>query len=435
MGSKNRISVALVAVAIATNVYAGSSDSSEIQEAIQKVEPLTPQEIKVFKQYNAEVQKATSVGGLSNGETKSTIRAFKVGSGEAPPTITLVSGYATNISFVGQNGAPWPIEAIQSGDNGILAITKPGKDEVDNANLFVKKPYANTNFFAYLKGKPQPVLVYVKTKGDSANGLAANVVFHVDGDPPGTMPLPVKSASGVSDALLNATNYSPGPSWNPIKVKEGNNYPFQITVWKSSDNKKIIVRLVNGTLVSPSYAAESKSGDVSAYEFSYSPFLYTITDNGGSLYTVSLKDVTGQLASQNATPYLSVSQKTSASISFSEDDHSSAVNEFQQIMYDENPDKIQKLASGSNLFSLHHKGGAVLLRWTFTKGSLKKNIQRLAKEYGYQKVVWKASNNPILPNDITISGKTLSNILNKLLYNHNLEVQLYKNGVMVVVNG
>jgi hypothetical protein len=435
MNRKLKFVVLLVPFLLVAKVYAGDGDQAIVNAAMSQAEPLTPSEIKVFKKHNAAVQAAMSVQGLPSNETGNTIRVFRVGSGESPPTITLVSGYATNISFVGQNGAAWPIISIMPGDNNIISVSKPGKDAVDNANLFVKRPYANTNFFAYLKGRSEPILVYVKTKGDSASGLSANVVFHVNGTPPGTLPLPVKNVSGVSNALLNATNYSPGPSWVPVSIKSSETYPFQISVWHSPDGQDTIVRIENGNLISPSYVAESKAGNVSAYEFNYAPLLYTISDNSGSLYTVALQNVTGQLASQDASQYLSVSKRTNASMKFLPGDRSNAVNEFQQIMYDENPNRIRKLATGSNLFGPHKKGGAILLRWTFKRGSLKSNIERLAKNFGYQKVIWKASTDPSLPNEITISGKTLDALLTKLLNHHNLHVKSYKNKVMVIVNG
>lgn len=71
---------------------------------------------------------------------------------------------------------------------------------------------------------------------------------------------------------------------------------------------------------------------------------------------------------------------------------------------------------------------------TLTRGSLRATVERLAKQFGWNIVVWRVPNDYVWVGNITIHGKDLPDIFNQILVNYPVQAIFYKgNRVLLVV--
>jgi hypothetical protein len=117
---------------------------STTKAAITNVLPLSPAQIEAFKQQNAAVAVAQEPDPISNTQLQGTIRSINLLSDSTPPMLHLVMNYATNISFIGENGQPWPIADIVPGSDAITA-SPSYKSDPYNSSIIVTKPWVSTN--------------------------------------------------------------------------------------------------------------------------------------------------------------------------------------------------------------------------------------------------------------------------------------------------
>ncbi len=271
------------------------------QAAIQSVLPNTPQQIQALKQQKAAVDQALQPMPIQVTQLRNTVRAINLLNNAPPPLLHLVQNYATSISFLGENGKPWPIENAVPGSEAIL-LGQPIKNDPFNASILVQTPFVSTNITFYLKGRVKPVVLFVHTATNLNEGLDSSVSVTLDGNPPGTDPLPVKNVGAVSDALLNTVDYAPGSNWQPVKLSN-NNLPLGLKMWTSPDNKQAIVRVSSGVLMSPDWSSQASNPDntVMAYAFNYVPLMLLVNSNDGQTFQVSVKQAVQTLAGGDST--------------------------------------------------------------------------------------------------------------------------------------
>lgn len=264
--------------------------------AISKVLPLSPDQVEAFKKRNAAVAFAQEPDPISLSQLQGTIRSINLLNNSTPPLIHLVQNYATNISFVGENGQAWPIADIVPGSDAITA-SPSYKTDPYNSTIIVMKPWISTNVTYYLKGRVKPIVLFIHTALDTKQGLDASVTVSVNGLSPGTSPLPIKNVGAVSDSLLNAVNNAPGNQWQPVPL-DNNNLPVGLKMWTSPDRKSAIVRVTSGQLVSPDWQSQASNPDntVTAYSFKYVPLMLLVNSNDGQNFQVRMKQAIETLA-------------------------------------------------------------------------------------------------------------------------------------------
>jgi hypothetical protein len=275
---------------------------STTKAAITNVLPLSPAQIEAFKQQNAAVAVAQEPDPISNTQLQGTIRSINLLSDSTPPMLHLVMNYATNISFIGENGQPWPIADIVPGSDAITA-SPSYKSDPYNSSIIVTKPWVSTNVTYYLKGRVKPIVLFVHTALDTSQGLDASVNVSINGLTPGSSPLAVKNVGAVSDALLNAVNNAPGSQWIPVEL-ENNNLPVGLKMWTSSDHQRSIIRVTSGQLVSPDWRSQASNPDntVTAYSFNYVPLMLLVNSNDGQNFQVRVKEAVETLAGNEPSP-------------------------------------------------------------------------------------------------------------------------------------
>ena len=195
--------------------------SSAQNQAINRVLPVSPNQVRALKQKETAINQAMQSGPISSRQLRSTVRTINLTDSAPPPLLHVVSEYTTNVSFMGANGSPWPILSGVAG-GAAIAVIQPSKEDPYNASLVVNQPWVSTNVSFYLKGRVRPVTLYLYTAGDTKRGLDGNVTIKIDGLPPGTSPNPIKNVTAVSDALLNSLSHAPGSNWESVKLASQN---------------------------------------------------------------------------------------------------------------------------------------------------------------------------------------------------------------------
>lgn len=283
----------------AASAFAGE-EPTDFDQAMDQVYPLSPEQIRQIREAREQTQKAiTEKPDVTGSARANAVRFVDLTQGAAPEKLRLVLNYTSTIMFVGENGAPWPIETITTGNDALLSITQPEQRNT-SAMLTPKKPWAPTNITAMLEGRVAPVTVFANVHSDPVDGLDAVVTIRVDGIPPGTEPLPIKTAGVVDDALQNAIHFAPGKNWKRLPIKD-DKLPLKMNVWTSPNGKRAIVRLAGGGMRFPTWDAQANSVDntVHVYRFNHVPLMFLVADRDGVGYQVRVEGSTSLLANSD----------------------------------------------------------------------------------------------------------------------------------------
>lgn len=271
------------------------------QAAIKAVIPNSPQQIEALKQLYNQGDIASQPEPIPNSQLRYTVRTINLMRNPIPPMLHLVVNYASNISFMGQNGKPWPIAGIVPGNKDAIEVDESVKKDPYNSTVTVKTPWVSTNITYYLQGRVKPIVLFIHTAADTSQGLDSSVNITLNGIAPGTSPLAIKNVGVVSDALLNAVNNAPGSQWQTVAL-DSENLPVGLQMWTSPDHQRAIVRISSGQLISPEWASEASNPDntVTAYSFNYVPLMLLANSNDGQSFQVSIKQAMQTLAGQES---------------------------------------------------------------------------------------------------------------------------------------
>jgi len=265
-------------------------------QVVNRVLPVSPSQVVALKQKNEAINKALQAPAINPSQLHLTVRTINLTDSAPPPLLHVVTGYTTNISFIGINGKSWPITNGLSGGDAV-SIIQPSKSNPYNASLVVNKPWVSTNVSFYLKGRITPVTLYLLTAGNTRQGLDGDVTVKIDGVPPGTSPNPIKNVTAVSNALLNSLTFSPGANWKRVKLDD-TNIPVGIRYWISPNHKQAILRLSNGTLLMPSWGSQASTPDnrTTSYEFNDVPLMLWVDSSDGSSFQLRVSNPTALIA-------------------------------------------------------------------------------------------------------------------------------------------
>ncbi len=300
---------AAIAALLASGAWA--TDDIEFQRAQSAVFPMTPEQIRQFREAHDATQQAGNDGEQSGeAQRRGTALNIDLTSGASGQVGQLVLGYATTVMVTGENGAPWPIEKVYSGNGNAVTAEQASEENPVSALLTVRMPWVETNLSIFLRGKPEPVTIFLRTSADPVDGLHSRINVRVAGNPPGTQPLPVRNTGVVSDAMMNAINHSPGSEWKAYPLgKSSGLLPFRINLWSAPDGKSAIVRLGNGAAMrQPDWKTQATSTDttVRVYEFETMPLLMQVVDRDGVRYSVQIDNPVATLASRDPSPTMNV---------------------------------------------------------------------------------------------------------------------------------
>ncbi|MEK2631488.1 DotH/IcmK family type IV secretion protein [Pseudomonas aeruginosa] len=158
-----------------------------VDKLIQSNHPLTSEQQLKLRAYQQNDAKALELKTPSDATRNSPMSVIDLTQGAPAKQVVLQQGYAATLMVVGENGSPWPIERVTSGDKGIVEpVTLESRKTA--VELTPIAPWASTNLFVYLAGREEPIKLYARVSADPAEGLNDAIKVIIDGVPPGSSP-------------------------------------------------------------------------------------------------------------------------------------------------------------------------------------------------------------------------------------------------------
>ena len=247
--------------------------------------PLNNNEIRQIRGKVETIRKAReSSSHIATTNTAITIRTRSLIDEASPPTVRAVSGFISTVFFKGENDAIWPIERIVSASDAIKVHFEE-KSGRESFNIAATKPYQQTNISVYLKGKVEPITLFVNTNAKPSSGFDAQLTILVPGMLEGGIPKTFSNFTSLSDKLSQVLNYKPSGDWQELRLADYKG--SMIKIWHQGNTA--LVRTYGAELFAPEYINEASNADgsVHAYEFDEIPMSITISMQGG-LRTFSL---------------------------------------------------------------------------------------------------------------------------------------------------
>ncbi len=182
-----------------------------LDESIEKLLPLEPDEIRSYKRRRDSVESAVNP---SPAQMRTETRQISAVPGIAPQTVRLTGGYASTVLFQDVTGAPWPVLSVVVGNPRAFSATQPRVtqetlyednttgDDAHSArgsnrrnmeagtnnvasnviNVVPLTNLASTNLFVQLEGAPYPVVLHLLSESTALDSRIddALVVFRMD---------------------------------------------------------------------------------------------------------------------------------------------------------------------------------------------------------------------------------------------------------------
>ena len=135
-----------------------SVSDEALEQALQAVRPMTPEQIRKFRTIMEEQRKAQSLPVTPSMPINRSIDvALKPG--ESSPVLHVQAGKATSLTFSDITGRPWPVLAVTVGNN--LAAKAESAGKPGDTNIVVISPLQQqfeSNMIVTLVNNPVPVL-------------------------------------------------------------------------------------------------------------------------------------------------------------------------------------------------------------------------------------------------------------------------------------
>lgn len=136
----------------------GKISDPAFQNMLKKQFPLSPEQIKAFRQALDIQQRALRVE-IKNPDPVMSTRVVNLEPGSSPPAVRISSGYVSSILFTDETGAAWPIKAYDIGNPKAFNIYW---NKSSNMLLIQgQTPYARTNLIVILEGLKTPIILSV----------------------------------------------------------------------------------------------------------------------------------------------------------------------------------------------------------------------------------------------------------------------------------
>ena len=163
---KNQLVAAMALTLLSPCLWAADASSGDQKlkdDALKAQFPLSPDDIKRIRELDGQVERALTEN-ESPSDIRTTVRTLDMTDGK-PKQITLAANFVTTVIFVGESGAPWPVEKVLTGNREIVATPEQPVRNT-SVDLTVLTPYMFTNVMVYLVGRAEPVTMYIKTIAD-----------------------------------------------------------------------------------------------------------------------------------------------------------------------------------------------------------------------------------------------------------------------------
>ena len=136
-----------------------ATDSENFAAALRSALPLTPDQIREFRQHLDAANEATNKPVKKVNPVSRSID-LTLAPGETPPVVRLGFGNASTITFSDATGQPWPVYSVTAGNPNAISATSAGKQGESNIVVVApKSSYATSNLVVTLVGNPVPIVM------------------------------------------------------------------------------------------------------------------------------------------------------------------------------------------------------------------------------------------------------------------------------------
>lgn len=250
--------------------------------AIQGIIPMTPEQIRLFKQRYYETKSVTRSSVVGDPIPTSRSIDLSLRPGEMAPTVRLSAGNVSTITFSDITGQPWPILSVTVGDPSSFSAQTAGPQ--GDTNILVVTPlsdYSRSNSVVTLVGHPVPVLLTLDSREQTEIDYRMDIRLDGKG-PKATFDVPmVQNLPPTSDKVIQAFLDGVPPRQAEMKKTSDRG----VEAWILEDNMYIRTR---GQVLSPAFMAKSTNvSGVSVYVLKETPVLLVSVDGVMRNITVS----------------------------------------------------------------------------------------------------------------------------------------------------
>ena len=179
------------------------------KELLDKVAPLTPEQILQLRQQEDKTQQAIAATPNTPPIPVSSTLTVDLSPGITPPVVRLAAGFVTSLVFVDSTGQPWPISDYSLGNPGNFNIQWDKKAHT----LFVQSTttYSSANLAVRLAALDTPVMIslvsgqkYVDYRVDlQIQGRGPNALAPItDNELPTSNPLLLNALDGIPPLVV-----------------------------------------------------------------------------------------------------------------------------------------------------------------------------------------------------------------------------------------
>jgi intracellular multiplication protein IcmK len=185
-----------------------AKDKAAYDAAVDEALPLTPEEIRAFRQrFDATARAATAPPGKPP-RLRTSTATVSLQPGAEIPSVLVYQGLFSAICLLDKSGQPWPIETVSGvGDeNQVFKATHPQPHVVE---VSAKVPYTVANLSLTLHGLPTPVSVNLLLGTTDLHDSRKDL--HIDACGPLCQEAPVVPEPGLSPLLYDLLDGIPPP--------------------------------------------------------------------------------------------------------------------------------------------------------------------------------------------------------------------------------
>lgn len=228
-----------------------SPDQRAFIEAMQATMPMTPEQIRMFKQRYEQTRSAGRAPVAADAARSSRSIDLSLKPGEEIPVIRMQPGNVSTLTFSDRNGNPWPILSVTPGDSSRFAAATAGEQGVSNILVLnTTTDYAMSNVVVTLVDNPVPILMTLDAREQTSVDFRVDI--RIDAKGPNSQFAISNSYQlpATGDTLMLAFLDGLPPS-GAVKRKTT---AHGVEAWVY--DKKLYVR-TRGELLSPAYTARS----------------------------------------------------------------------------------------------------------------------------------------------------------------------------------
>ena len=144
--------------AVVTPGQTGNIDMSQLfNEAKRAMLPLSPGQIKSYKQRVDQTSKAIHPAPAPKSVSRSIMLSFQPGT--QAPVLRMAPGFVSSVVFVDSTGSPWPITSNTVGNAEWFSVLRPETGDNNMLTVNALTSHVRSNVIVTLKGRDTPVVI------------------------------------------------------------------------------------------------------------------------------------------------------------------------------------------------------------------------------------------------------------------------------------